>query len=101
MGNNAVIIENKLNNAVDRPDQLKDYLEDTENKGKNVLKVVYVPLFAWKRVQEYISAEVEYLYPQKLSAWLNACVARSPMHARSRRLISGYSITWINQTKTI
>ncbi len=77
-GNNAVIIENKLNNAVDRPDQLKDYLEDTENKGKNVLKVVYVPLFAWKRVQEYISAEVEYLYPQKLSAWLNACVARSP-----------------------
>ena len=76
-GNNAVIIENKLNNAFDQPNQLKDYWEDTENKGKNVLKVVYIPLFAWKRVQEHIPAEVVCLYPQNLSEWLGACARQS------------------------
>lgn len=96
-GNNAVIIENKLNNAVDQPNQLKDYLKDTENKGKKVLKVVYIPLFAWKKVQEQISAEVAYLYPQDLSEWLKGCAAVNP---DAREVASPYIqlLNYMNQS---
>ncbi len=76
-GDNAVIVENKHNNAVDQPKQLKDYLEDTENKGKKVLKVVYIPIFAWRKTHECLSADIVYLYPQKLSDWLWACARKS------------------------
>ncbi len=76
-GDNAVIVENKLNNAVDQPKQLKDYLEDSENKGKKVLKVVYIPIFAWRKTHECLSADIVYLYPQKLSDWLWACARKS------------------------
>lgn len=96
-GNNAVIIENKLNNAVDQPNQLKDYLKDTENKGKKVLKVVYIPLFAWKKVQEQISAEVAYLYPRDLSEWLKGCAAVNP---DAREVASPYIqlLNYMNQS---
>lgn len=96
-GNNAVIIENKLNNAVDQPDQLKDYLKDTEHKGKKVLKMVYIPLFAWKRVQEYISADVVCLYPGELSEWLKDCAKRN---SDAREVVSPYIqlLDYMNQS---
>lgn len=77
-GDKAVIVENKLNNAVDQPNQLKDYLQDTKNKNKQVLKVVYIPLYAWRKTHENLSADVAYLDPQKLSCWLLACMEKSP-----------------------
>jgi len=76
-GNKAIIVENKLNNAVDQPDQLKDYLRDTEAKGKKVLKVVYIPLYAWKKTNENLSADVAYMYPKELSDWLKVCSQKS------------------------
>ncbi len=78
-GDKAVIVENKLNNAVDQPNQLKDYLKDTQNKNKQVLKVVYIPLYAWRKTHENnLPADVEYLDPQKLSDyWLWPCVKKS------------------------
>lgn len=75
-GNNAVIIENKLNNAADQPDQLKDYLKDTKNKGKTVQKIVYIPLYAGKKSPENVP-DVVYLCPQHLSKWLEACARKS------------------------
>ncbi len=77
-GDKAVIVENKLNNAVDQPNQLKDYLKDTQNKNKQVLKVVYIPLYAWRKVHENLQADVAYLYPQDLSDyWLWPCVKKN------------------------
>lgn len=75
-GNNAVIIENKLNNAADRLNQLKDYLNDTEKKGKTVLKIVYIPLYAGKKSPENVPG-IFYLCPQDLSEWLKACARKS------------------------
>lgn len=70
----AVIIENKLNNAVDQPDQLKDYLKDvTEHKGRRVLKTVYIPLMESRTTHETICGEVVHLYPRQLLEWLAAC----------------------------
>lgn len=77
---NAVIVENKLNNAVDRLDQLKNYLGDTETKGKKVLKVVYMPLYAWKKTHEHLSADVAYMDPKKLSDWLKKCAKSTVAH---------------------
>lgn len=91
-GDRAVIVENKLNNAVDQPDQLKDYLKDTEAKGKSVQKVVYIPLYAWKRSSENLPTEVAYLCPQQLSAWLNACAQKVRRHMKQHALIFSYSI---------
>lgn len=69
-GNNAVIIENKLNDAVDQVDQLKDYFKAINEDYEN-LKMVYLPLYAHKSAKEKV--EVVNLYPQDLIAWLEAC----------------------------
>jgi len=39
---NAIIIENKLNYAIDQPDQLKDYYDGIIEENFNVKKVVYM-----------------------------------------------------------
>jgi hypothetical protein len=41
----AVIIENKINNAPDMPNQLARYYQSVEGMGKKVAAVVYIPKF--------------------------------------------------------
>jgi hypothetical protein len=41
----AVIIENKINNAPDQPNQLARYYQSVEGMGKKVIAVVYIPQF--------------------------------------------------------
>lgn len=51
-------------------------MKDTENKDKKVLRIVYMPLYAWRKSHESCSAEVVYFYPQELSVWLSACAQK-------------------------
>ena len=44
----AVIIENKLNDAIDQINQLRDYHNSIEGQGYHVRKVVYLPLNFYK-----------------------------------------------------
>ncbi|MFV0483749.1 MAG: PD-(D/E)XK nuclease family protein, partial [Bacteroidales bacterium] len=39
----AIIIENKLNDAADQKDQLKDYYEYVVGEGYEVISLVYMP----------------------------------------------------------
>jgi hypothetical protein len=41
----CIIIENKLNNAIDQKDQLARYLRIAKNKGKEIYAIVYIPLY--------------------------------------------------------
>ena len=41
----AVIIENKINNAPDQPNQLARYYQAVQGMGKKVIAVVYIPQF--------------------------------------------------------
>ena len=47
-GNNAIIIENKINNAVDMNNQIPKYYHYLKSKGKNVLGIVYLTLNQFK-----------------------------------------------------
>lgn len=93
----AVIIENKLNNACDQPDQLKDYLKDvTEYKRRKVLKIVYIPLMESRKTHETICGEVVHLYPRQLLEWLNACKKNCPeatSYIREYELLLNYMNT--------
>lgn len=93
----AIIIENKLNNAVDQPDQLKDYLKDvTEHKGRKVLKTVYIPLMESRTTHETICGEVVHLYPRQLLEWLAACKKNCPeaiSYIREYELLLNYMNT--------
>lgn len=71
-GNKAIIIENKLNDAVDLPNQLKDYLRSITNKELDVLKIVYLPLYEYKSAKEKVD-NVLNLYPKDLIDWLSSC----------------------------
>lgn len=71
-GNKAIIIENKLNDAVDQPNQLKDYLNSITNKKLDVLKIVYLPLYEYKSAKEKVD-NVLNLYPKDLIDWLSSC----------------------------
>ncbi|MDR0722432.1 MAG: PD-(D/E)XK nuclease family protein [Treponema sp.] len=41
----AIIIENKINGAPDQPNQLARYLKYAKDNGKEVIAIVYLPLF--------------------------------------------------------
>jgi len=73
---NAIIIENKLNNAKDQHNQLLDYYNSIKQKGYNVLKVVYIPNNVTKHApEEDLDEEIKELlaeiYPSNLIEWLN------------------------------
>lgn len=72
-GDKAIIIENKLNDAVDQPNQLKDYLNSITKRGYKVLKIVYLPLYEYKSAKEKADAQVVNIYPQDLISWLHDC----------------------------
>jgi hypothetical protein len=48
---NAIIIENKINNAVDQPNQIARYIEKIEKRGMAVRCIVYLTLTPGKRPQ--------------------------------------------------
>lgn len=49
-GKKAIIIENKINGAVDQPNQLARYLEALEEEKFEVIKIVYLTLTEEKRI---------------------------------------------------
>lgn len=69
-GDNAIIVENKLNNACDQPNQLKDYLKSMKNEKYTVHKIVYIPQFEIKSATEEVEADIVNLYPKDLIDWL-------------------------------
>jgi hypothetical protein len=88
--NNAVIVENKLNDAVDQENQLDDYYyairtekEDikidwekySNNKKFDVLKVVYIPRDQIKKAPhiKFDKELLKELYPSNLLEWLEDC----------------------------
>lgn len=72
-GDSAIIIENKLNNAVDQPDQLKDYLKSIKKREYKQIIMVYLPLYAYKSAKEKVDTRIVNLYPQDLIEWLSEC----------------------------
>ena len=71
----AVIIENKLNDAVDQKDQLKDYYLSI-SKEFEVLKIVYIPRDLSKRaplddLSDAVRKLVINIYPKDLIKWIN------------------------------
>lgn len=83
----AVIIENKLNDAQDQPEQLKAYFEDTLERGKQVAKIVYIPLYEWRKSHETLPTNVTYLYPYDLICWL---VSSSENSGRAKEIAEIY-----------
>ena len=55
----AIIIENKINNAVDQDNQLARYFEILKNDGYKVLKIPYITLFGGK-TPDYSKWEPKY-----------------------------------------
>jgi hypothetical protein len=43
--NYGIIIENKINNAPDQPNQLARYLKSAKRGGREILAIVYIPLY--------------------------------------------------------
>lgn len=63
--NNAIIIENKINNAVDQENQLARYVEYVKNKGRKLLAIVYLPLSPEKKPPLYFTKGYE-IYNDKV-----------------------------------
>lgn len=71
---NAIIIENKLNDAVDQVNQLCDYTKSIQSEGYNVLKVVYLPFYEHKSAKEKVEGvDVVNVSPTGLINWLKEC----------------------------
>ncbi|MBN1988820.1 MAG: PD-(D/E)XK nuclease family protein [Bacteroidales bacterium] len=102
-GDNAVIIENKLNNAIDQPNQLQDYYNciqrahnENENTcyGKyNVQKVVYIPASNNKSanrigLKKCITDRLVDIYPCHLIKWLSECSKENSVKAACEQYIS-------------
>ena len=71
----AVIIENKLNDAVDQKDQLRDYYLSI-SKEFEVLKIVYIPRDLSKKaplddLSDAVRKLVINIYPKDLIKWIN------------------------------
>ena len=71
----AIIIENKLNDATDQRDQLKDYYASI-SKEFEVLKIVYIPRDLSKKAPlDDLSDEIKKLviniYPKDLTKWIS------------------------------
>lgn len=60
----AVIIENKINGAVDMPRQLPDYYKYVVEKGFEVLSIVYIPLCLYKEPDKsnWTEQEIQIVY---------------------------------------
>jgi len=106
--NYAVIIENKLNNAIDQVDQLKDYhsihsveAPDGDKKSFNVLKVVYIPADKNKRAPVYdlekeLADKIVTIFPEDLIKWLEDF----PKSQMAKKACEDYIsiLQYINQT---
>ena len=51
--NNVIIIENKINNATDMPNQLARYYEYIKKRKENLIAILYLPLFNKQPPFEY------------------------------------------------
>ena len=73
-GKNAIIIENKLNYAIDAPVQLKDYYNGIKREGYEVKKVVYMHIDQHiKKNKGDVGTEVVNYNAQKLIKSLQNC----------------------------
>ncbi|GAP72835.1 hypothetical protein SAMD00024442_46_1 [Candidatus Symbiothrix dinenymphae] len=76
----AVIIENKLNNAPDLPNQLNEYHDFICNEGYTVDKIVYIPLDETKSAKNIPDIKADVLaktvdFPAKqIVCWLEKCI---------------------------
>ena len=77
----AVIIENKLHDAIDQPDQLNDYYSRINNENFDVKKVVYIPFSAKNRsVKNYpnLSSDVKNIAidfdAKNIVEWITKCI---------------------------
>ena len=71
----AIIIENKLNDAVDQKDQLKDYYSSISSQKFKVLKIVYIPRDQKKyappeKLDEDIKKLICVIYPKDIIDWM-------------------------------
>ena len=71
----AIIIENKLNDAIDQKNQIKDYFTAISSQNFNVLKIVYIPRNQKKyappeKLDEDISKLICVIYPKVLIEWM-------------------------------
>ena len=100
---NAVIIENKLNNAIDQPNQLQDYYNCIQRGNKenentcygeyNVQKVVYIPASNNKSanrvgLKKCITDRLVDIYPSDLIEWLSECSKENSVKAACEQYIS-------------
>lgn len=98
----GIIIENKLNNAVDQPDQLARYVQSVKAKGIEIVAVVYIPLYdkqppldeysdEYKEIREEIRQKLA-VFPAIALAeeFLDPC-AKMAEHELGRVFINEYS----------
>jgi hypothetical protein len=59
----AIIIENKINYAPDQPNQLAKYLRYVKSEGKDVMAIVYMPLYksSFPPLDDYDNAYKDYM----------------------------------------
>lgn len=89
----AIIIENKLNDAVDQTDQLKDYYIAV-SKEFTVKKIVYIPRDQTKRahltdLDDKVKKLIVEIYPNDLIKWIN----KFPINADIKESCVSYSNT--------
>lgn len=88
----AIIVENKINNAVDQPRQLPEYVKKTESLGFQVVAIVYLSMDGLKRPSEsdwfkeerpaieprliQVAAFTDGKRPDLVSHWVNPCLER-------------------------
>lgn len=94
----AIIIENKLNNAADQPDQLKDYYSiqkkdenSISSKSFKVEKVVYMPANMNKSapllgLEAEVTGKIKNIYPSDLIKWLS----NTPENSKTKVACNNY-----------
>lgn len=83
--NNVIIIENKINNASDMPNQLARYYEYIKKSGDNLIAILYLPLYDKKPPFDFYEKkydniiknvkDITYTIPViNLCEWLDKCL---------------------------
>jgi hypothetical protein len=101
--NQAILIENKLNNASDMPNQLPRYYEYTQRKKINLISIIYIPLFLkeppfesyskkYQSIIEILKKLTKVVSCRDLTIWLDKCVNETDHNNEIARVfISQYS----------
>ena len=91
----AIIIEDKLHNASDQPDQLKDYYNDIVKENFDIKKVVYIPISKLRKSfkdQGFSEENAIDFDAEDIKKWLTVCIEKAAAENRNTGLLEQYKI---------